>query len=197
MLRIVLAISILATTQVYAAVCPNHVNRILRYYVVSDLTDWVTGPSTPKGANAVEFPKSSAWGCDIPGATWIWDSSIITSPTTDQTVNYYKEFFIPGIPVFGSFKVCADNSVWTKINGQSFGCDTPSGSFGTGCEKTCDVLPYLDSGFNYLNITVTNIGLSGGTTQSNPAGVLYKLSLSYSIDDDGVTDIDDVDDYDD
>jgi hypothetical protein len=159
----------------------------------------VKGPVTPAGANAVEMPTHPAWTCKNPGSLWIWESNPVSNEAVDQTVQFYKEFFIPGIPVFGSLVVCADNNVWSYINGQSFGCDTLTGSFWAGSEKTCDVLSKLTSGFNYLNFTVTNIGIPGTVSGKgvNPAGLRYKLTVSYSVDDDGVTDIDDVDDYDD
>ena len=143
---------------VSSQVCPTTSSRIISYYIVSDLEDWVTGPSKPNGGKAVLAVGNSRWTANIPGAIWIWDSESVTDPSIDQTVYYVKEFFIPGVPLTASFTVSGDNRIWTYLNGESFGCDSLDGSWFAGTEKTCNALSKVKYGVNVLNITVTNIG---------------------------------------
>ena len=165
-------------------VCPTSTSRIISYYIASDLEDWVTGPSKPNGGKAVLALGNSGWSANIPGAIWIWDSEPVSNPSIDQTVYYVKEFFVPGVALSASFTVSGDNRIWTYLNGESFGCDNTSGSWWAGSEKTCNALSKIKYGLNVLNITVTNEGNSGQTpgTGVNPAGALYKLSLTVRID---------------
>lgn len=165
-------------------VCPSSSSRIISYYIASDLEDWVRGPSTPNGGKAVAAVGNSGWSANIPGAIWIWDSEPVSNPAIDQTVYYVKEFFVPGVPLSATFTVNGDNQIWTYLNGASFGCDNLNGSWWSGSEKTCNALSYVKYGLNVLNITVTNIGNAGQVsgTGVNPAGALYKLSLTVRID---------------
>ena len=152
------------------------------YYIASDLEDWVKGPSKPNGGKAVLAVGNPRWTANIPGAIWIWDSESVTDPTIVQTVHYFKEFFIPSVPLTASFTVSGDNKIWTYLNGESFGCDNLDGSWWAGSEKTCDALSKVNYGLNVLNITVVNNavpGLAPGIG-NNPGGALYKLSLTLS-----------------
>ena len=159
-------------------------STIISYDIVSDLEDWVRGPSKPNGGKAVAAIGNPRWTANIPGAIWIWDSESVTDPTVVQTAYYVKEFFIPGVPLSASFTVGADNKIWTYLNGESFGCDNLGGSWWSGSEKTCNALSKVKYGPNVLNITVVNNAVSGLAPGigNNPAGVLYKLSLTVRID---------------
>lgn len=156
-------------------------SQILSFYVASDTNNWVLGPSTPNGGQAVQVSPVSAWTASIPGANWIWDSSAVTSPEIDQTCFFINEFFIQGTPISGSYQVAADNRVWTSINGQSVNCDVLSLSYTSSNQRTCDVTSFLKTGMNVIQITVTNDAQPGGNSGTNPAAVLYKLALKSKI----------------
>lgn len=156
-------------------------SQILSTYVVSDTNNWVSGPSKPNGGSAVEVTEIPPWTSKIPGATFIWDSPTVTGPTIDQTCYFTNEFFIQGTPISGTYQLAVDNRMWTSINGQSINCDLFNLSQPTDPPKTCDVTSFLRTGLNVIQITATNDAQAGGSAKTNPAGVLYKLSIKSKI----------------
>ena len=156
-------------------------SQILSFYVVSDTNNWVLGPSKPNGGAAVQVTEIPPWLSRIPGATIIWDSPTVTNPGIDQTCFFVNEFFIQGTPISGTYQLAVDNRMWTSINGQSVNCDLLNLSDPNSPPKTCDVTSFLRTGLNVIQISATNDAQPGGSAKSNPAGVLYKLSIKSKI----------------
>jgi hypothetical protein len=163
--------------------CFDQNDRLITFYVASDTTNWVIGPDLPNGGRASQTQGNSGWTASIPGAVWIWDLPYISQPSIDQTSYFANEFFIPGVPVSGTYEVNGDDKIWTSINGKSVNCDILSGGWTLDSKRTCDVKPYLVPGMNIIQITVTNNGAGGNLVGSpdffgNPGGALYKLTLT-------------------
>ncbi len=126
-------------------------------------------------------PIHEAWTASIPGASWIWSTNPIVGPTNDadNTEVFIKTFNIVGTPTGGTLDIAADNNYSVKVNGTSVPVVFNQNNFQAGTQDTYNVLPMLVSGLNILEITVTNLEIGQDPNPANnPAGLLYKLSLT-------------------
>jgi hypothetical protein len=129
-----------------------------------------------KPQERLQLSIASTVTAKIPGATWIWDASQVSGPSADQVVYFLNRFYIPGVPVKALLEVATDNYFTVSINGKDTGCSTSSGTTYANAIN-CDVTSTLNSGLNKINFSVTNAGSWGSNYQTNPAGLLYKLSI--------------------
>lgn len=141
--------------------------------IVSDTLTTVGG-----GVNAVAtYDQNPRWTASINGATWIWDTPLVTNPSQDQTVEFSRLFSLPSVPVSSQLIVAADNSYTVSLNGLAVGADNTEYNYLESGKDTYSSLSGLTIGTNTLNFLVKNWGLSGSSPQSNPAGLLYKLHI--------------------
>ncbi|CAG9332040.1 unnamed protein product [Blepharisma stoltei] len=118
----------------------------------------------------------SAW-TSIPGAKWIWKSTLIENPGGEESYMFVKEFDIFGFPTSSLLTVAADNNFAIILNG-NFVAATQDGSFGRA--KTFDLLSKTIQGRNVVQVIVTNYAQGGGNSYSNPAGLLFKLTVNFN-----------------
>ena len=127
---------------------------------------------------AVPVIPHSAWlaNVSIPGATWIWNAE--KGPATDDsgsnrpgTVTFTRTFTITGTPTGATLDITTDNSYIASINGHAIGSDGVWQSVETYTIPAADLV----SGTNVLTVVATNDGPDG---PGNPAGLLYKLTIS-------------------
>jgi len=142
--------------------------------VVSDETTTVVGDGN---AVALSFIHP-AWTANIPGATWIWSSDPVEEPTdVDDTRVFEKNFTMVGDLVSATLDIATDNFYRVWINGLLIGEEQVNeNNFQLG---TQDFFPVtnLVAGNNTIKIEVRNKALNRSNPQSNPAGLLYKLSI--------------------
>lgn len=123
----------------------------------------------------------TAWTASIPGATWIWATDPVESPTNDAdlTKTFTRTFSIVGTPTGGTLNIASDNHYTAKVNGNVLPVVFDEDNFQLATQDSYDVSAYLVNGLNTLEIEVTNkeIGESADPA-ANPAGLLYKLSLT-------------------
>ncbi|MEK7176833.1 MAG: peptidoglycan-binding protein [Patescibacteria group bacterium] len=123
-----------------------------------------------------------AWTASIPDATWIWATDPVEAPTNDGDLTkvFTKTFAIVGTPTGGTLDVAADNNYSVKLNGNSLPVVFDQNNFQLATQDSYDVSSLLISGLNTLEITVTNweSAEQSADPASNPAGLLYKLSLN-------------------
>ena len=107
--------------------------------------------------------------------------------------------------------IAADNLFYVEINGVEVGeLDgfydggySISGNYFSSLTGPISVKSYLVDGPNTIKVTVKNLALSGGTSETNPAGLLYDLKIvskDCSVDeikDDDIDEGDDIDEEDD
>lgn len=142
----------------------------LDFYIVSDETCWIVGP-TSTGSNAVIHSAVSSWSTVITNANWIWDIDGNTA-TGNGTVT--KFFYIAGVPETGTFTVAADNTFTTYLNNKEANCKDTSGStFSSSTGKSCNVFSYLVSGLNKLVVDVQNTG--------SVAAVKFRLDVTSNL----------------
>jgi hypothetical protein len=122
-------------------------------------------------------PLNPAWTANIPGATWIWNTSAVTDPRHDQAFTFVREFNWTGDVESAALVIASDNSYWATLNGMTIGSSFLSSSYSSA--KTHSVSrTAIKQGKNTLRVTVTNFGGNGRAL--NTAGLLYKLEIRKS-----------------
>jgi len=138
-----------------------------------------TGTMVGEG-NAVELTSiHSAWTAVIAGAEWIWSTDpVVTVPDpTTETEVFTETFTVVGTPTGGSLMIATDNTYTVTINGNPLCADASVTNFTSETQDTCAIdADDLITGENTLEITVTNEA-HGDRPESNPAGLMYKLSI--------------------
>lgn len=146
--------------------------------VVSNTNDLVEESGTL--AKEVSFIHS-AWAPVLGDAHWIWSSMTVQNPTDDETKTFKKTFTSEGT-TGAILHIAADNGYKVVIQGHTVvdKLDQETSYKDTNTEYTdgIDVANFLTNGFNTMEITVKNFAMNEGTTESNPAGLMYKLDLS-------------------
>ena len=143
--------------------------------VVSDSTNIVENSNTA----AVELSSvHSSWVSSISNslAKWIWSEEPVSDPTSDKTEIFTKKFNVGGNVTSANIQMAADNGYKLEINGNVV-VDNLSTSNYSSLQGPVDVSSYLVDGENTIKFTVKNFKQVGGTTESNPAGLLYDLTV--------------------
>ncbi|MFZ2484703.1 MAG: choice-of-anchor C family protein [Minisyncoccia bacterium] len=121
----------------------------------------------------------TAWTASIPGATWIWGEHPVSNPVIDLTETFTRDFTIVGTPTGGSLMIAADNSYVVTVNGNAVCSDASEDNFSLAGQDTCVIdASDLLTGLNTLTVEVKNHAQAGGTQDTNPAGLLYKLTVN-------------------
>lgn len=122
---------------------------------------------------AVETFVHPNWTANIPGASWVWETFFVESPTQEETKTF-KETFTVENPTNAYLDVAADNSYKIFVNGNLFHDESDNGNFTAAQQAQYDILSALQNGENTLEIEVINRS-GNANPEKNPAGVLYKL----------------------
>ncbi|OMJ90364.1 hypothetical protein SteCoe_7279 [Stentor coeruleus] len=141
----------------------------LAFFITSDTSNWLEGPSTPSGAFAIVTATNGAWTSSITGASWIWDIASGAGPSGNG--KFYKYFFVAGTAASASLEIAADGVFTTLLNGSSISCDDTTGTTYAN-KKTCTIsTSKFVTGVNLLEVTVVNSGIGD-------CGLLYKLTMT-------------------
>ncbi|QQR82534.1 DUF642 domain-containing protein [Candidatus Campbellbacteria bacterium] len=142
--------------------------------VVSDTTNVVV----ETGLNAVATWVHPGWTTSIPGATWIWKSLNVENPTSDEIYTFTKYFNWTDTTklVSANLDLATDNSYRVWVNDQGVSTSTDENNFSAA--DSYDVKSLLVNGTNKITVEVKNWALGGSTAETNPAGALYKLTLT-------------------
>ncbi len=154
--------------------CEQDISTLTR---ASNTSDVHVGSALGPTAVGVS-PIHPAWTTLIPGAVWIWGENPV-SPVTDETGNLTESFFdvfqVVGTPTGGSLDIAADNSFDVFLNGNPVYSDNTGVTFG-GSQHVVLLGSDFEVGSNTLEVRVKNWG--AGNMPSNPAGLLYKLTIN-------------------
>ena len=137
----------------------------------SDTTTVVMDSNTLAVATYNAHPS---WTAVIPGATWIWDTVQVVNPLADTTRTFVETFTVDS-PTNASLTIAADNGYQVYLNNVLV-------ADAIGIEDNYrvseqDTIPLtLASGANTLKVVVKNFALAGSTYETNPAGLLFKLT---------------------
>lgn len=120
------------------------------------------------------------WTASIPGSNWIWsENPIALNPTFDTSKVFSRVFTIEqNTPIVdATLEIAVDNIYEVFVNGQSVGSDAGEWNF-----STLDIITIPASalvvGPNTISFLVKNSGVADSTIETNPAGLLYKLTYS-------------------
>ncbi len=139
--------------------------------VVSDTTTTVDGSDSV----ALAFIHS-AWTAAIDGATWIWNEEPLADAAGETSTTFEKTFTVVDTPTSATLEIAADNTYEVSLNGTALCASVDADNFSN--VDTCVIDgSMLIEGSNTLSISVTNLAVEGAVQESNPAGLLYKLSF--------------------
>lgn len=133
----------------------------------------VTGPT----AAPLSFIHS-AWTASIPFAIWIWATDPVADPVNQTTESFFDVFdLVHPLASDPILSVATDNTYKVFVNDVLIHEDANENNFQSGTQDSFAVpAANFRAGSNTIKFEVTNLALSNGTPQSNPAGLLYKLS---------------------
>lgn len=149
-------------------------------------------------------PANNYWDTNLTGHTftgiakWIWESARVQNPINGDIVDFKKEFSIPGNPTAGTAYITCDNGYELRVNGElistvqlgaGWRASNLTESFvntsGWQSVETWNITAWLVSGQNTIEIATANEymgpldGQSNGTMDSNPAGLIYEIDITY------------------
>lgn len=164
---------VLVEGQCVLDVAPSCTTDISSSAVVSDTSDVVSS-----GGNAVQTFVPPTWTANIPGATWIWNTLYVADPINGETLTFTKHISIVGTPTSGTLEIASDDNYSASLNGVEFANVSDNNNYATETQDSYDVTSFLHEGDNTLTITVMNIPMGIPDATVNPAGLLYKLSVT-------------------
>lgn len=139
--------------------------------IVSDTTNFAG--SVPAVAT---YNMNPAWTASIPGATWIWSAAKVADPIATTTVMFSKAFTATSTMSQAMLSIAADNSYVVKVNGVTVASNLDALNFSS--VATYNIASAIVAGTNILTVEVVNFALPNATSETNPAGLLYKLDMS-------------------
>jgi hypothetical protein len=159
------------TCQGDCGACPVPCDDVI---VVSNTDDMVVEAS----ANAVLTWVHPSW-TSIADANWIWKTYLVKNPTINETYTFTKTFNLVGTASSASLELASDNTYKVWINNVLVGEN--AGEHNYEASVPYDVLSYINNNStNTIKFEVMNMGLEGATSESNPAGLIYKLNIARS-----------------
>src|SRR3989344_3725488 len=168
--------------------------------VVSDTSNVVTAGSAGEG-DPVNFPHPAqlvtfihpAWTADVDGAVndakWVWATNpVVASDLTNNVAYTFEKTFTWMGPISGatlSMGVAADNGYDVYLNNVLIGSDPSENNFSLAGQDSISgavISLNIAQGTNTLKFVVKNKALAGSVPTSNPAGLLYKLTINGNCD---------------
>lgn len=123
-------------------------------------------------------PLHGAWTASIDDAVWVWSENPISDAVNETTETFTLTFDIVGTPVDAELEIAADNEYVVTVNGDYVISDTNEDNYSsTGQDSHTIPAAELVSGENTIEFEVTNWAQENGTPESNPAGLMYKLTV--------------------
>ncbi len=98
-------------------------------------------------------------------------------PTQSESNNFVRTFNVNHDIKSASIVVAADNNYSMYINGQLIAEDQSGSNFKDFQKDTYNIAQYLNLGSNEIKFIVVNLPFSGSVSETNPAGLLYKISI--------------------
>ena len=125
-------------------------------------------------------PLHALWTAVIQGASWIWGENPISDAVNEKTETFTKTFYLSNVPTSATMEIASDNSYEIAVGQHpfEFAVAGDSGEFNYSSADTVSInATNFHAGENSLRVTVKNFPMSDGTMATNPAGLLYTLTL--------------------
>ncbi|MEK9184530.1 MAG: hypothetical protein AAB892_02285, partial [Patescibacteria group bacterium] len=154
-------------------VCEEPEEEVDQCVLVSDTTTLEGGT-----ASALVTFIHNSWTALIQSASWIWGEDPATDTVIGKTETFTKTFWLDGAVASSTLLIAADNGYTVELNGVEIGADPQEKNY-TAAGQDVITIPAGDFnvGANTLVFTVDNFPLANGTYQTNPGGLLYKLTI--------------------
>ena len=130
-------------------------------------------------------PATLAWDgfkdwVKIPGAKWIWFEKMVSKPEGLSDCFYERKFTVPSDveAINGTFYVAADNTLKCQLN-QKLLAYTEKSNTAYLKEIVVPLGSALKLGSNRLFCRVTNVPVKGDTPFTNPAGLAFRMDLTW------------------
>jgi hypothetical protein len=113
----------------------------------------------------------------IPGASWIWPYYRVDSADKFGPYDFKKEFALPDdiSDAAGSFQISSDDIYTLYINGELIADNVDA----VGVVNTYQFTPLPE--LNVIEITAFNILGFGVNPESNPAGIIYRADINFTM----------------
>ncbi len=130
-------------------------------------------------ATAVETWEHDAWLDEsADGAKWIWSTAEVIDPAVDEAHTFTETFNVVGTPTGGSLSIAADNGYEVTLNGNAV-CSSNTSDPHYAAYEVCPIpAASFNSGPNTLVVKTTNLQYATQDPHTNPAGVIYKLTVN-------------------
>jgi len=127
------------------------------------------------------WADSPAWTAKIPGATWIWTEAQVSNPTQTSMAMFVRTFDMPSnATILGAtLWVAADNTLSCAINGKPIIQSSQPNN--ASAAVALQAGNHVTLGANEVRCIVQNTGVAGATGTTNPAGLLYRLDVNFSL----------------
>lgn len=130
--------------------------------------------------NAVPTYQSSLWTPVFPGATWIWSSQFVQNPEGGDTSTFVLDFTLPAAVASSTLEISADDYFVVAVNGTQVDSQYGEANFFPENIYTYHTPQLFQQGANTMTFKVVNAPYfytGQGTTQNNPAGLLFRLGV--------------------
>ena len=116
----------------------------------------------------------------IDGARWVWKERLVTpqEAVAGETVNFSRIFDLPynAYGINAKITITADNVYEVLVHdGTAWRLIGSDSNWGTVETYNFSARP----GANYMHIRVQNYGIPGSNSYTNPAGLIYKVTVTY------------------
>lgn len=148
--------------------------------IVSDTNDFYVEGAANAVLTSFVHP---AWADALtPPAFWIWGDALVENPSVDETQTFTKTFYLENAPASATLQFAADNGALIKINGatttdQLATLDDLDQNYDEPVESA-NVTSNLIAGLNTIEVTVKNLAYPTENPETNPAGLIYKLTAN-------------------
>ena len=153
---------------ILASKCNELTSKTINNYVISDSTVLIKDTVNLKPSIEVAY---GSW-TNISDSYWIWFTSNF-SDKTKSTIEFSKAFNIPGRIISGKIEYLVDNI----LKNLSFNGKTNANQLLISSHliiSTLDITNLLNSGANYLDLTVENV-LTSRTL--SPGGICFLITV--------------------
>jgi hypothetical protein len=146
--------------------------------VVSDSKTTFKDGSAQKAA-VPTWDQLAGWTHAISGATWLWNAATVATPQAVTQVVFTRSFDVPvgGEKTIGTLMIATDGSFVCTLNGMLVGVDIDEANYGS--PVALSLTGQLKEGPNTFVCTVTNPGKAGATAYTNPAGLYYRMDITW------------------
>lgn len=127
----------------------------------------------------VSKPHHTSWTAVVDAlAKWIWGDDPVADPEAETVQTFTRTFSVSADASGGTLVIAADNSYVVELDGVQLHKEADESNYLESQVETIAIdASDLTAGTHTLTFTVKNLAMDGGTQETNPAGLKYKLTI--------------------